>query len=82
MGKEIEHEDTNDITCPHCGYEVGYSLDLNDDEGEIDCDGCGKPYEFERTIIVTYSTKKVACKTKPNSSSVPSEADSTHWANR
>ena len=60
MKEEIDHEYTDEIVCPHCGYEFGDSWELGDGEdiGELDCDGCGKNFYAERIITVNYSTRK------------------------
>lgn len=55
---EIDHEYTDEIVCPHCGYEHGDSWEAPDD-GEDDCEECGKPFRFVRDITVRYSTTKV-----------------------
>ncbi len=55
----IEHEFTEDITCPYCGDTVSDSYE-RDDEGSFDCD-CGESFEYCRNITVTYSTSKKQC---------------------
>ena len=55
--RPIEHNGTDEIVCPHCGYEHGDSWEHNDgDAGESECDGCKKPFKWVRDISVTYST--------------------------
>ena len=55
--KEIDHELTQEITCPYCGYEDHGSWEENDD-GDMECPECYKEFSFERIITVEYSTKK------------------------
>lgn len=65
--KEIDHTATPEIVCPHCGYEYSDSWEylrlMRDDWGYSclvrKCVSCGKEFEFEREIIVTYTTWKL-----------------------
>jgi len=59
MSDEINHRYTNEIVCPHCGYEQGDSWEA-DDAGEEFCqnDDCAKPFNYERHVEVTYCTSK------------------------
>ena len=62
MRKEIDHEFTDEITCPHCGDEWIDSYDfehsMKEDLGEYTCDECGKTFVITRNIEITYSTQK------------------------
>ena len=58
MNKEIDHEYTNEVVCPHCGYEHRDSWELSD-AGEHECDNCGEPFLIERIVSVTYCTAKL-----------------------
>ena len=61
---EINHEYTDEITCPHCGYEFGDSWEYGGDRediGELDCGSCEKKFIATRNITVDYSTSKVSC---------------------
>jgi transcription elongation factor Elf1 len=52
-----EHEGTDGVVCPHCGYDNG-----NDDmgnEGTLWCAECGVEFTYEAEYSVTYSTRKV-----------------------
>jgi hypothetical protein len=53
----IDHEFTDEIVCPHCGYEEADSWEYEDD-GKSECGGCEKEYYFERIVTVEYSTTK------------------------
>lgn len=55
----IEHESTDEIVCPHCGYEFNDSWEFRSDSGVIDCEECGKTFRYERELLVYYSTSKV-----------------------
>ena len=48
---------TDNIICPHCGYEDKDSWECSE-SGEMDCRRCGEEFYMERDITVTYSTKK------------------------
>lgn len=56
---EIDHDHTDEVVCPYCGYEFGDSWDLSDDSGELDCSECGKEFEYYRHIEVTYCTYQI-----------------------
>lgn len=53
-----DHEYTDEVVCPYCGYEHGDSWELSADSDEMDCGNCDQPFTYERNIEVTYSTKK------------------------
>jgi transcription elongation factor Elf1 len=59
----IDHEDTKEIVCPHCGHELrdSWEKSQNDDGsfGLHDCEKCGKRFEWECSVTVTYSTRNV-----------------------
>lgn len=59
--EEIDHEYTDEIICPYCGYEFSDSFEINsgeEDLGLIKCDECGKSFYAIRNIEITYSTEK------------------------
>lgn len=56
ISKGFNHEYTDEVVCPHCGYTEGDSFEAV--EGERECPDCEKAYIMERNIIVTYSTEK------------------------
>lgn len=59
----INHEYTSDIVCPHCGCVYSDSMEFGDygksNDGEEDCQECGKRFRWERNVSVDYSTEKV-----------------------
>jgi transcription elongation factor Elf1 len=57
---EIDHEYTDDIVCPYCGYEFtdSWEFEGNEDLGLIDCQSCEKPFIATRNVEVTYTTEK------------------------
>ena len=55
---EINHEGTDEITCPWCGYKSLDSWEHTHNEGEEECANCGKQFEWQRDITVDYSTSK------------------------
>lgn len=56
--REIDHEYTENIVCPYCGYEDEDSFEqyVDEDEKLISCDSCNKKFYATRNIEVTYST--------------------------
>lgn len=62
---KIEHEYTQEIICPWCGYEHGDSWEhLRDSDDNFQCNDCDKYFSYERDIEVTYSTQRKKCKDK------------------
>ena len=55
--EEIEHEYTDEIVCPWCGYEYGDSWEWDNDDS-LDCWECDKPFKYERHVEVTYVSSK------------------------
>lgn len=49
--------DEEDIKCPVCGYEVGDSWEISEDNGEHECSGCGAILEWSREVTVSYSAE-------------------------
>ena len=59
---EIEHEYTNEIVCPWCGYTHGDCGEYtNDNDDNFECNECGKYFSYQRDIEVTYSTERKKC---------------------
>lgn len=61
--KENEETETwheGEIICPYCGYRMadddGYFQ--QEGEGEYECYNCGKTFNFETHIEITYSTSR------------------------
>jgi transcription elongation factor Elf1 len=61
--KEIDHDFTHEITCPHCGQEISDSWELSGNEdgqsGTEECQECGKSFEWCCSVSVSYSTEKL-----------------------
>ncbi len=58
---DIDHEYTDDIICPYCGETIDstdYRCDGNMEGKEI-CESCGKEFEFEGDVEVTWITNKI-----------------------
>ena len=56
----FDHEFTNEIVCPYCGYEFTDSWEFNDtrDEQHVECCECGKEFLLYVNISVDYTTRK------------------------
>ena len=54
---EIDHEHTDEIVCPHCGYVYNDSCELGE-SGTEKCYECDKEFSYEQSISVSYSTNK------------------------
>lgn len=59
----IDHEYTDDITCPYCGYEIEepWEFDgaMTEDETRIECPDCEKTFASSCHISYSFSTHTV-----------------------
>jgi DNA-directed RNA polymerase subunit RPC12/RpoP len=64
--EEIDHEYTEEITCPHCGYayhdswEYGSHSEHHEYDNmsdEMECEQCEKEFTWSRNVEVTYSSQ-------------------------
>lgn len=55
---ELEHEYTDEITCPYCGYIYSDSWEQAE-EAEHNCPECDGKFKHQREIEITYSTYKI-----------------------
>lgn len=60
ISKGFEHEYTDEVVCPHCGYNFSDSWEMS--EGEHDCHECEKSFTMSRDVTVTYETAKKKAK--------------------
>lgn len=54
-----EHQYTDEIVCPYCGYEFRDSWEYDGADGEdneTECGECGKEFTYERSLTVQYLT--------------------------
>lgn len=59
---KFDHEYTDEIVCPYCGYIFPDSYDVGEGEediGRVDCGGCVKEFLASRHVSITYSTEKL-----------------------
>lgn len=56
--KEIDHEFTDNIICPYCGYEERDSFEYSDND-ETECPDCEQTFKSQRHVRITYSTSKI-----------------------
>jgi len=54
--KEIDHEFTDEVVCPHCGYVLSDSWDFDDGDG-ADCPECNCKFKISVHHTIEYSTK-------------------------
>lgn len=61
---EIDHEYTDEIVCPHCGYVHSDSWEWADGEEGVfagyECHSCDAPFSFSRHVTIAYSTEKAS----------------------
>lgn len=53
----FDHEYTDEVVCPNCGYEFGDSWEM--DDGTHDCPDCEQKFHLEKCVSVTYTTEIV-----------------------
>lgn len=53
----IDTQNMEEITCPYCGEELADSYDEGE-YGDVECDGCGRKFEFTSETTVTYTSEK------------------------
>ena len=56
--KEIDHEFTEQIVCPECGYKMLDSWEFDDGDEQI-CPECGCKFKITIDISIEYSTKRI-----------------------
>lgn len=56
--KYFDHNATNEVICPYCGYEFSDSWEFKEEWGELKCDECNKTFKYERFTEATYFTEK------------------------
>lgn len=66
MSKFIDHELTENVVCPHCGYEdadwfEGYDITDGSVENH-ECGDCGKPFILSVDVTVQFTTEKTSFK--------------------
>ena len=55
----IDHESTDNIVCPYCGYEYWGSSEYPDSDDYFECVNCKKHFFMEIDVSVTYTTLKL-----------------------
>lgn len=58
--EETETDFEDEVVCPYCGFRIKDEENdfVNWGEGDYECPECGKTFEFEAHIEVTYSTRR------------------------
>ena len=56
MDDLIDHEKTQEVVCPYCGYAHVDSYEYGD-EGIAECDNCGHKFRYESDYW--YSTSRI-----------------------
>lgn len=60
MEMEMDCNYTDEIVCPHCGYEFQDSYEAEpkeEDIGEMECYECDQTFIAQRIITIKYVTK-------------------------
>lgn len=60
--KEIDHEYTDNVVCPYCGYEMDGDVGDGPPRGEQQCGECKKYFNCEPDFSVYYTTTKLDCR--------------------
>ncbi len=53
-----ETQGTDGVICPYCGYHYSDSWEFAGTDGEATCESCDRAFHYERTISVSYSTRR------------------------
>lgn len=53
-----DHDLTQNIVCPYCGYTESDSWELLEDAEDIECPDCENTFHYERIHTIDYSTSK------------------------
>jgi transposase len=61
MDKKLEYKYTDNVVCPYCGYVHEDSWEYGQDGGNMECSECGKTFDWECHIQVSYSTSRKKC---------------------
>jgi len=61
MNNEIEHNSTDEIICPWCGYHHGDEWELSLDSDDLICDDCEKEFHYNRDVSISYTTERKQC---------------------
>ena len=58
--EKIDHDHTDEVICPYCGYEFSdsWEFNANQDEQHVECEECGKEFFLYVDITVNYTTRK------------------------
>ena len=56
--EEIDHEYTDEIVCPYCGYMHDCSWEFDERGGDISCEECHNEFEYEVDYSISYTTRK------------------------
>lgn len=61
MSAPPEHDcrATDELVCPYCGKEQSDSWEIRGDSGDIECGHCGRTFQYERYVSVTYNTTPI-----------------------
>lgn len=59
--EEMEHLNERNIKCPYCNWEDNDSWEMQDYSDMRTCGDCGKEFNVERNIEITYSTFRINC---------------------
>ena len=57
LERESKHKFAKEVVCPYCLHEFSDSWEF-EESGEISCESCGKKFNMEREVEITYSTYK------------------------
>lgn len=58
--KEIDHEYTDELVCPYCGYKHEDDGEMNEG-GDLECYQCEKKFKYEVDYSKSFTSRKVAC---------------------
>jgi len=72
--REIECSCTDEIVCPHCGFEFADSWEF--DRGQIlTCDECDSKFQMEINESISYSSFKISDENRESIRKISAEED-------
>lgn len=57
----IDHELTDELVCPYCGYEFSDSWECGEDSDDYQCEKCSKRFVYTSDTTRTFTSSKADC---------------------
>ena len=57
--KKIELKHSNEPICPWCEYKHRDAFEWEGDEGDMECEKCGRKFVYQRLKEISYNTEAI-----------------------